>query len=87
VKCRAGQCRIRRVTARFIVAGKVFRGREIFQTSRFSSGKSAFVTVKVPTRVYRRLGNKRSGMLAVSVLATSSNGSRNQNTLRNGLRR
>ncbi len=87
VKCRGGNCRIRRATARYIVNGEAFSGKEIFQKSTFASGKSAVITVKVPKRVYRRLDTRKSGTLNVSVLATSSNGSRNQNTLRNGLRR
>lgn len=45
------------------------------------------ITVKIRKRVYRRLGSNRSGAMNVSVLATSSNGSRSQNTLRNGLKR
>jgi hypothetical protein len=45
------------------------------------------IKVKVPKRVYNRLENSKSGVISVSVLATSSNGSRNQNALRNGLRR
>ncbi|MGA7436118.1 MAG: hypothetical protein WBW44_10965, partial [Solirubrobacterales bacterium] len=87
VKCRGGDCRIRRATARYSVGGKAFSGREIFQKTTFAAGTSAVITVKVPKRVYRRLGSTKSGTLNVSVLATSSNGSRNQNTLRNGLRR
>ncbi len=87
VNCRGNDCRIRRVTARYTVGGKAFSGREIFPTSTFASGKSAVITVAVPKRVYRRLRNSKSGTLKLSVLSTSSNGSGNQNTLRNGLKR
>ena len=87
VKCRGGDCRIRRATARYILGGKAFSGKAIFQASPFASGSSAVIKVKVPKRVYRRLGKKKSGTMNISVLATSSNGTRNQNTLRNGLRR
>ncbi len=87
VTCRGGNCRIRRATARYTVGGQAFSGREIFQKTTFAAGRSAIITVKVPKRVHRRLDSSKSGTLNVSVLATSSNGSRNQNTLRNGLRR
>jgi len=87
VSCRGGECRIRRATAIFRVGGAAFSGRAIFQASTFASGSSAVVSVKVPKRVYRRLSTRKSGTISVSLLATSSNGTRNQNTLRNGLRR
>lgn len=87
VFCRGGDCRIRKATAFFTVGGKTSRGRTTFRASSFPSGSSAVTKVVVPKRVYRRLKSRKSGSLNVTVLATSSNGTRNQNTLRNGLRR
>ena len=74
-------------TAFFTASGKTSPGRTIFQASSFPSGSSAAISVVVPERVYRRLKNRKSGLLNVTILATSINGTRNQNTLRNGLRR
>ena len=87
VSCPAGDCRIRKAAARFTVRGRAVSGKAIFRASEFPAGSSAVIKVKVPKRVYRRLSAGKSGVISVSVLATSSNGSRNQNTLRNGLRR
>ena len=87
VSCRGGECRIRKATAFFTAGGRTSRGRTSFRASSFPSGSSAVISVKVPKRVYSRLKNTKSGSLNVSVLATSSNGTSNQNTLRNGLRR
>lgn len=87
VKRRGGDCRIRRATVRYILDGRAFSGKAILRISTFPSGKSAAITAKVPKRVYRRLDKRKSGTINISVLATSSNGTRNQNVLRNGLKR
>jgi hypothetical protein len=41
----------------------------------------------VPPGVFNRLGSATSGTVNVSLVAVSNDGSRNQGTLRNGLRR
>jgi len=87
VNCRAGECLIRDATAFFTVRGNAFRGKVTFRASSFPAGSSTVVRVTVPKRVYRLLKKCKSGSVNVSVLATSSNGTRNRNTLRNGLRR
>jgi hypothetical protein len=87
VTCRVGTCRIGKATVRFSARGMVFTSTADFATAPFPAGSSRVISTQVPQGALNRLRSVKSGAVNVSLVAVSDDGSRNQGTLRNGLRR
>jgi hypothetical protein len=87
VTCRVGTCRIGKATIRYNARGMVFTSVAEFSAEPFPAGSSRLISTEVPRAVFNRLRSSTSGAINVSLVALSDDGSRNQGTLRNGLRR
>jgi hypothetical protein len=87
VSCEVGTCRIGKATVRYSARGMVFTSPAEFPEAGFPAGSSRVISAVVPLGVFNRLRTVKSGAVNVSLAAQSDDGSRNQGTLRNGLRR
>ena len=87
VKCREGTCQIKKVQVRFNIANRVFNGVGRFQ-KKIGEGRFAIVKTTMKKRLCRKLKRGRvSGTVTAVVTANSSNGSRNRQAIRTGLKR
>ena len=87
VKCVEGTCKIRKVQIRFNIRNRVFNGVGRFKRN-IGTGKTRVIKTTMPKRLYKKLRRgKVSGTVTAAVTATSSNGTRNVENIRTGLKR
>ena len=88
VKCVDGTCRIRKVQVRFDIGSRIFNGVGRFSKKKIATGKTRVIRTTMKRRLYRKLKRgKLSGTVTAVVTATSSNGARNREEIRTGLKR
>ena len=88
VKCVDGTCKIRKVQVRFNIGGRIFNGVGMFSKKEIATGKTRVTKTTMKRRLYRKLkSGKLSGTVTAVVTATSSNGARDREGIRTGLKR
>lgn len=87
VSCPTSSCRITNAAATVLVRGRAFWGRAIYSKKEFGPNDKVVIRVEISKNAYKRLLNRKSGVVRVAVTAQGEKASSVTRTIGAGIRR